>query len=345
MTDERTTNPTQDRHHGRRGPHREEARRARSVPGGHLRRGPRSPHPPWGGPRGHRTLLPLRGPAGPGERQPQPLPHRPGSHRLRGAGPRLHQRHLRQRRAGGPDGSARRRPAEGRADDPEVHRRRQHRRPVPRGDLSPDDDGRPHPGPQQALLRRDARAGGEPRAALRPGLLPDPLRHRPLQERSTTPTAISQGMRSSGSSATSCARACAATTSSRASEARSSASSPRRSPSPGRWTSRGSSTGWWTTPPFEFESTRMDVTISCGVATWAPPFESGNRDRAGCRRGSVRSQAHRPQTASASTRADFAGPCGLREPNAQRAAWRRRSRNSSTSARAMTRGRAPLGRP
>ena len=97
-------------------------------------------------------------------------------------GPRLDERHLRERRqreAPAPQG---RRPGEARSLDPEVHGGRQHRGELPRRDLSPDDDGCAHADAQPSLLQRGARARVQPQPALPPRAVAHPLRHRSLQE-------------------------------------------------------------------------------------------------------------------------------------------------------------------
>ena len=76
---------------------------------------------------------------------------------------------------------ARRRPGPRRPVDPQVHDRREHRGALPRGDLPPDDGGRPHADVQPAVLQRGARARVQPLEALRPRALAHRLRHRPLQ--------------------------------------------------------------------------------------------------------------------------------------------------------------------
>ena len=114
--------------------------------------------------------------------------------------PGLDERHVRERRARQGAAPARRRPDPHRPVDPQVHDRREHRGPLPRGDLPPDDGGRPHADLQPPLLQRGARARVQPLASATRAPSRSSSSTSITSSRSTTRTATSRATACSASS-------------------------------------------------------------------------------------------------------------------------------------------------
>ena len=163
-------------------PHHRPAGREGGLPGRDLRLGAGEEVQPQLVVAGDRSIVKMRYPDRPGVDLAQSLEDREHRQVDPGARSRLDQRHLRQRRADRRVRAARRRSDQDRPHDLQVPDRRQHRERLPRRDLPPDDDRRPHADLQQALFPGDDRARDRALAALPARAVAGDVRHRPLQE-------------------------------------------------------------------------------------------------------------------------------------------------------------------